>query len=374
MLFSKIKQLLLALVVVSSASCQQKGATAPEPKPIQDIFVGHSNAQIAYSGRVDSSKGNATALYWSGTAIRFNFEGESIAAILQDQTGYNYYNVRIDKDSFFILRPDTTKREYVLAKGLSKGPHHIEIFRRTEAAHGKTSFYGFQLKGNPKVLDRPAEKQRKIEFYGNSITAGYGVEDFSGRDSPDSVYTNNERTYAAITARHFDAEYRAICWSGIGIMVSWFPIIMPELYNRLDPLDSNSRWDFTQYQPDLVVINLFQNDSWIVNMPKYAEFKTRFGDKAPTADFIIDAYADFLKKLRTAYPNAHIIAALGNMDVTKTGSKWPGYIESALKKLGDAKMYSHFVPYKNSKGHPNIKEHEAMAKSLIEFIENQIKW
>ena len=62
------------------------------------------------------------------------------------------------------------------------------------------------------------------------------------------------------------------------------------------------------------------------------------------------------------------------MDVTKTGSKWPGYIESALKKLGDAKMYSHFVPYKNSKGHPNIKEHEAMAKSLIEFIENQIKW
>jgi hypothetical protein len=39
-----------------------------------------------------------------------------------------------------------------------------------------------------------------MEFYGNSITAGYAIEDFSGNDQPDSTYTNNYLSYAAITA------------------------------------------------------------------------------------------------------------------------------------------------------------------------------
>jgi hypothetical protein len=33
----------------------------------------------------------------------------------------------------------------------------------------------------------------------------------------------------------------------------------------LDPVDSTSKWDFSGYTPDVVVINLFQNDSWLVN-------------------------------------------------------------------------------------------------------------
>jgi len=340
----------------------------------QDLFVDYSNPHIAYSGRIDTSKVKAAELYWSGTSIRINFEGESIYAILKDEKGDNYYNVIIDTDSLFILRPDTTKHIYQLASKLPKGKHTVEIFKRTEWDRGKTTFYGFQIKGNSKVLPKSVPKNRRIEFYGNSITAGYAVEDLSGNDSPDSTFTNNYLSYAAITARHFDAEYQCICKSGIGIMISWFPLTMPEMYNRLIPEDTNSTWDFSLYTPDIVVINLFQNDSWLVNRPDGDEFKVKFNTEAPDDDFIIKSYVQFVSSVRKEYSGAHIICALGNMDATKEGAKWPDYVRLAVKEINDPKIYTHFIPYKDSPGHPTIKEQQDLANSLIQFIDEKIKW
>ncbi len=119
---------------------------------------------------------------------------------------------------------------------------------------------------NAKILEPSRLPKRKIEFFGNSITCGYAIND-KVHDSPNGYYENNYDAYAAITARHFNAQYHCTSKSGIGIIVSWFPLIMPEMYDRLDPTDSASKWDFSKYTPDLVVINLLQNDSWIVNMP-----------------------------------------------------------------------------------------------------------
>jgi hypothetical protein len=356
--------LLLFLMVPLAFACSNK----------EVVFMDSSNAHIAYEGRVAPSKIHGTALYWSGTSIEFTFEGESIAAIFKDETGDNYYNVMVDNDSLFILRPSTTKESYELASNLSKGKHTVEIFKRTEFNRGKTSFYGFQIKGNPKLVTKQTSTQRKIEFYGNSITAGYAVEDFSGKDSPDSTYTNNYLSYAAITARHFDADYHCICKSGIGITVSWFPEIMPEIYNRLDPTDTNSQWDFSLYRPDIVVINLLQNDSWIVNLPENKEFKTRFGNHAPDATFIINAYQKFIEQLRNHYPNANIICSLGSMDAVKEGSKWMDYIKTAVANLNDQKIHTHFMPYIKASAHPSIQDQKQMATSLIRFIEENITW
>ena len=111
---------------------------------------------------------------------------------------------------------------------------------------------------------------------GNSITAAYAVEDFSGEDSPDSTYTNNYLSYSALIARH--------------------------------------------------------------------------------------------------YPEANIICALGNMDATREGSAWPGYVLRAISQLNDNRIYAHFVSYKDSPGHPTIGEQEDMATSFIAFIDEHIDW
>lgn len=340
----------------------------------KELFISSSNPEIEYWGRIDTSKVEGAELYWSGTSIRLNFDGESIHGLFKDESGDNYYNVIIDNDIVVILRPDTTKRYYQLASQLPKGEHSVEIFKRTEWNKGKTIFYGFQMGNNSKLLPKSTPKKRRIEFYGNSITAGYAVEDTSGRDNPDSTFTNNYLSYAAITARHYDAEYQSICRSGIGITISWFPLTMPEMYDRLIPTDSTSKWDFSLFNPDIIVVNLFQNDSWLVNKPEREEFKKNFGGKAPDDEYIINAYQQFVGNLREHYPSSSIICMLGNMDATKQGSIWIDYIKKAVAKLNDKNIYTHFIPFKESQGHPTIKEQEEMANSLIQFIDENIEW
>jgi len=339
----------------------------------KDLSISYSNPQIKYSGRIDSTENMAADLYWSGTSVKINFEGQSIGAILKDEKGDNYYNVIIDRDSIFILRPDTIQRYHQLVSGLEKGKHSLELFRRTEWSKGKTSFYGFRINGDAKILPKSLSKKRKFEFYGNSITAGYAVEDFSGKDRPDSTFTNNYLSYAAITARHFDAEYTCICKGGIGIMISWFPYVIADIYDKLNPADSTSKWDFSNYTPDIVVINLFQNDSWLVNKPERKEFQSKFGTEPPNEDFIIDSYKQFVSSIRYHYPEADIICALGNMDATREGSQWPGYIKKAVNSLNDDRIHTLFIPYKDTSGHPSIKEQEIIANSLIQFIDDKIK-
>ncbi|MDF1867268.1 MAG: hypothetical protein P1U70_20710, partial [Saprospiraceae bacterium] len=48
----------------------------------QELFVDYSNSQIEYAGRIDSSKVNGAELYWSGSSIKINFEGESLSAFM----------------------------------------------------------------------------------------------------------------------------------------------------------------------------------------------------------------------------------------------------------------------------------------------------
>jgi hypothetical protein len=352
------------LVSVLLISCSAKN----------ELIVDPSDPAIEYSGRINTSSGESAGLSWPGSSIKINFEGASIAALLQDESGDNYYNVILDNDSIFILRPQTIKQYQVLASNLSKGPHTIEIFRRTEWNKESTNFYGFKINANAKLLAKSPPKKRKIEFYGDSITAGFAVEDTSGKDLYDSIYTNNYASYAAITARHFEADYQCVCKSGIGVTVSWDPLIMPELYDRLIPTDSNSKWDFSLYRPDVVVVNLFQNDSWLVNIPEHPEFIKRFGDEKPDEFFIISAYQEFIAGLRTHYPAANIICTLGSMDATKDGSLWPGYVQKAVASLKDENVYTHFMPYEESTAHPNVQQQKNMANSLIEFIEKTIEW
>jgi len=337
------------------------------------VIVKANDPHIHYMGRV-AMRDSAAELTWSATSVKINFSGTGVKAILKDERSDNNYDVIIDGRVVSILHPEKTKKDYILASDLPYGKHRLELFKRTEWAMGKTWLYGFELDEGGKILPPPPAKKRKIEFFGNSITCGYADIDTTGKDRGTSPYEDGYISYAAITARHFDAEFHNTSKSGIGITVSWFPLIMPEMYDRFDATDPNSKWDFTKYTPDVVVINLFQNDSWITNMPNNEQFKARFGTAAPSPNFIIKAYRDFVATIRKTYPKAQIICVLGSMDATKPGSPWPGYIDKAVAQFHDKRIYTHFIPYKSTPGHPNAKEQQVMADDLIGFIENNIRW
>lgn len=336
-------------------------------------IVKSNDPHIRYEGRVSVNQDSAM-LSWPGNSITINFKGTGVKALLRDEKGTNYFKVIVDGQLMPDIQLDSSKQWYMLASGLQKGEHTVQLFKRTEWVFGRTWFYQFQLDPGTTISKAPAPKKRKIEFYGNSITCGYGVLDTSGQDRGTPPFEDNYLSYAAITARHFNAAYSCIARSGIGILISWFPQVMPEMYDRLYGDDETVKWDFSQYTPDIVVVNLFQNDSWLVLQPQHEEFKHRFGTTAPTPDQIIKAYQDFIESIRVKYPNAYIICALGNMDATKEGAAWPGYITKAVENMDDKKITAHFFPYKNTAGHPHINEQQAMADDLIKYIEENIAW
>lgn len=333
-----------------------------------------THPEVEYTGRIASNDSlNAKVMFWPGSSVKINYEGTSLSALIEDERGENYFNIIINNDSIYVLNTKPSKNKYLLCD-LDYGKHTITIFKRTEWDRGRVAFYGFEIGKNGEILKKDIPKERKIEFYGNSITAGYGIEDYSGNDSPDSIFTNNYLAYGALIARHYNAQYHCIARGGIGIMISWFPLVMPDIYDRINPYDPESKWDFQKYQADIVIINLFQNDSWLVNMIDHDSFRSTFGKQKPDEMFIINSYKKFLTSIRANYPNASIICTLGSMDITRKGSKWPGYIESAAAELSDPKIYTHFMPYKNTYGHPRIDEQKDMSENLIKFIDDNISW
>ena len=352
-----MKYFILLLAATITCSCRAQ------------VVVKANDPHIHYSGRVAFTD-SAAVLSWSGTSVKINFEGN--ISFSMHEEGDDYYTEILDGKVIGVLHPDeNVNTDYKI--GISNsGPHTLELFKRTECAMGKTLFYGFKTDG--KILSPPPTKKRKIEIFGNSSSCGYAILDTAGKDRGSAPYEDGYNSYAALTARYYDAEFVNTSKSGIGVTVSWFPLIMPEMYDRLDATDSTSKWDFKKYTPDLVIVNLFQNDSWIVNMPDNPQFKARFGTKPPTAEFLINAYRDFVKSVRGKYPKAHIICILGSMDATKAGAPWPGYIEKAVAGLNDKNIYTHFIPYKGTPGHPSANEQQAMATDLEGFIDKTIKW
>jgi len=340
------------------------------------IFVPFNQKEVSYMGRVEKVENQYAKIYWPGTSVTINFKGTELKVVLKNGKEETYFYAIVDGNEKEAkkVKADTVQSSILLATGLKNTNHSVQLFKLSNNT-SYTDFYGFELVDGSTVLNPAPLPKRKIEFYGNSITAGHGVDVLPGQDDSGSPeYFNNYWTYAALTSRHFNAQYSCISRSGIGVMVSWFPIIMPEMYDRLNPEDPTSKWNFSKYTPDIVVINLFQNDMWLTASPTHPEFKARFGTTPPDVPTIILSYQNFVKSIRAKYPDATIICVLGSMNATEKGSPWPGYIEKAVDGLSDSKILTHFFPYKNTPGHPKVSEQKVMADDLIGFIEKNIKW
>jgi hypothetical protein len=321
---------------------------------------------LRYSGRNDLSDPAAPVLYWPGASVQARFDGTSLGVTLADSPGGNFYNAIIDGDEAapVVIDCKPGAHTYAVASNLTSGVHEVLLFRRTEGTSGPTVFLGFQLDNGCTLQPLPPPLSRRIEFYGDSITCGMGNE--APDDGPDNINAqrNNYLAYGAVTARNLGADYRCIARSGIGIIKSWFDLTMPDYWYRLNPADPAGRWDFSTWTPDVVVVNLFQNDCWLT--PKM--------NPVPTPDQIVQAYLDFVSGIRDIYPEAHIVCALGCMNATKEDSPWPDYIHQAVIQMEDSNLSECIFPFTGWSKHPRVRHHQAMADQLTEHIRRVMKW
>lgn len=357
-----IHRLLLAILCVSAAAWAA---------PVQT--VGAESKQFLYTGRIDFADPSAPSVSWPGSSIKANFTGTSLAIKLDDQLGKNYFNVIVDGEAQhpYVLEAKKGEQIYEISSALTPGNHSVEIYKRTEGEEGATLFKGLVLDADAKLLAPPVRPTRRMEIYGDSITTGMGNEGADNGIDHLLSEKNNYWAYGAITARNLNAELHTISQSGIGIMISWFPFTMPQFYDQLSAVgDNKTQWDFSRWTPDLVVINLLQNDSWLIDREKRLH-------PIPSDAQRVQAYIDFVRSIRAKYPSAQIVCALGSMDAT-ANPKWPGYITAAVERMKkenkDTKLDTIFFEFTGFGGHPRIAQHKANAEKLTAFIKQKMNW
>ena len=342
-----MKSLLLAIFVVISISVNVLGV----------VTVDADDPLIRYTGRINHADPKAPIMWWPGCDVIANFEGTSINVKLHDY-GDNYFYVIIDDGTPSLINLTPGTATYTAASGLTDSVHQIRLFKRTETQEGEVAFKGFELEDGKSLVAPPPRPQRRIEYFGDSITSGHSVASKTG-DTNNADGKDNYYTYASVTARNLGAEYHCISVSGIGLYVDrWgFGGNMQTLY--YDKESDSTTWDFSKWMPQVVVVNLGQNDSW----GSYTQSDAQ------------DNYIKFAQTLRGKYQDAHIILALGSMNATQSGSPWPGYLQYAVNELNstynDPKVYGLIFPYSGSP-HPTVARHADMAEQLTEFIQSNI--
>ncbi len=155
----------------------------------------------------------------------------------------------------------------------------IKVLKFSECAFGMAGLKKLDVSGHINAALRQAQGTH-IEFIGDSITCGYGIEGIWEKDTFTTTQERPDKAYAFLTAQALGAELQLCSWSGIGITSNYVDpatIFLPEtrwlmpacwpytdksgqLRLKLEP----QVWDEARFRPDIVVINLGTNDtSWV---------------------------------------------------------------------------------------------------------------
>ncbi len=352
--------LLLLLPIISNA--QKKGLYSAQ------------NKAFNYLGRIDFSNPEVARYDWSAVQVRFRFTGKELAIHFKGGER-NYFNLIIDGELKEVLHsPGDTVARISGIKG--RGPHGVQFFKRTEGEMGETLFYGVELEPSGELLPWNEVKERRIEFVGNSITCGYGTEG-ANRDEDFRPDTENAwKSYGAIIARAFDADYHLISHSGMGVVrnygdkqkISTGLATMPQRYARVLDMDPALTWNFTQWQPQAVVINLGTNDFSTLPYPDKVVFQRH--------------YERLIAGVRERYGAVPVFCVVGPMIDEPCYSYVKEMVSNYKTLYNDGHLYFAGIPIPllsrdedlGSDWHPSYKGQKKMAAHLLPLLSTVLQW
>ena len=224
-------------------------------------------------------------------------------------------------------------------------------------------------------------RELKMEFIGDSITCGYGVEGKSGEETFTTATENAEKGYACLTAAALGADAVLTCFSGHGIVSGYTddpkkqneaelvtPYYEKEGHNDFTLPSGRKiqeiRRDFSAFQPDYIVLNLGTNDlSWCL------------GD-AWRESLFQAGYIYFLKMVRKNNPEARILCILGVMG-TGLNARMQQAAEEYCRETGDSRIRLLMLEEQNAQRdgygsdfHPNEITQRLLAGRVTEAIRN----
>ena len=330
-------------------------------------FVPANDPYIQYFGRWDTSDPLHPRFSWPGVYIVAEFGGTSIGIRLNDRT--NYYNVYVDgsfRGVFHGTRPGAA--DYMLASGLENTRHTLRFSRRNITFDEIYTFDGFLLDSGATLLPPAPKPERKMEFIGDSFTAAESNEAHAPSLPWEERFpvTNIDEGFAAIIARHFDAQYTTTCRSGGGMFCDWQGDrnqTLPLRFDRTFMDSAEPKWNFSRWVPNVVVICLGLND--------FSGLKDSTGHVSDAnSELFQKAYHNFIAVVRSVYPHVKIVAVAAYPEWIRENVK---EVVKGEEKEGDENVfYATFDEFPGgyvANGHPTVQTHHLMADQLIRQME-----
>ncbi len=292
----------------------------------------------------------------TASGFEVNFVGTQLKATMNryDVTqGHDYdgtFKVFVDGEfSKYIHSSSLVGTPISLAEGLPQGKHTVSFRKMTEQGYMRTEMSALTTDGF--FFSANKEKDLKFEFYGDSITSGYGN---LGLNSGYKVDEDGLNTYATMLADYFDAEASVISWCGVPACLdtSGSTFKITDMYDKVDYIDK-APYDFSSEEVDLIVISLGTNDA---------------NDSNRTVERMRDGYANVLRLMREKRPNVPIVCIYGMMGrdpIIEEG------IKEAVALVAEENIY--YLPVETDMSgrdrHPVIDiGHKAVADKLRYYI------
>lgn len=348
-------------------------------------------------------------LFWNGSGIEINVRATVVK--LRCYADYSVFEPWID-----VLVEGVRYQKRPLEKGINEITiwqgnaesdiplRNIKIMRDTPAmaADGDTliRIEAVITDGMFEIVDEPGHR---IEFIGDSITSGEGCMGPVSEQEWNSACFDAVDNYTYITAQKLGADYEVFSQSGYGFVWSWdgnpkenMPLFYDEVCGLVPDgkaceLGTYEKYDFSLFEPDIVIINLGTNDAGAYSISSHEAASSMGSDnihylnekgEIPSEDVaaLKNGAKAFLKKVREKRPGAIIIWAYGMLlqDSDIINTQMTNLLSTAVaeysKQENDSKVYYHQLPPTlagefGSRSHPGHAAHKKAAESLVKKVE-----
>ena len=275
-----------------------------------------------------------------------------------NKNDYTYLTVFIDGkrvDKRFVI--EGLDQTITLATFTGNYFHTVRIIKQTELSNSDARLKSITMKGY--LTEAPAEREYYIEFYGDSLTAGYSniaTKDYPTSEEGDAIYQDATQTYAFLASETLKADCSILAMSGVGLDQGWTSNNFMHYFSKQSYRRGNDAYNFTGARvPDLVVIHLGANDVTC------GSSRSKFVENATALiNYIHKGYGKKIPIIWAYDPGEQV------------PDSWR---EEVLNKFSSTtKVYSLKLEWRSQgkiNGHPNVAGHKKNATELVNLIKSK---
>ena len=342
----KLKRILAvtACTVLMLSLCVGCGKNkADSSKGNDDVKKVEKLSDAKLLGRTYRSDDGSLWLGLSGTGAEFEFTGDKLSVVLKgnaaDANNAARVGIFVDENRASDVCLDAAEKTVDIS-GKGSTPVTVRIVKLSECLSSCCEIVSVDTHGGS--IKKTDDKQRRIEFIGDSITCGYGVV---------SGYTpTGDRASDKLVMPYYD-KYGFSESGGFGTKKP-----------------SEIQWDFSRFKPDVIVVYLGTNDS------SYTVYQ-QGRDKEYTAEYI-----GLLKTVRSKNPDAKIICTLGTMGTLLVPAMHEAVSQYSVQ-TGDNNIATLDLPLQDTQkdgcviqSHPSVVTHDKAASLLSDKIKSEMGW